>query len=101
GRTLPNVDDVPAVSAEVVIARRVVRADRGKGLAGGAAVHDFFTAGGAHDQVRKPERPLSTANPSRSSGFAPRTSRGGTGRFRRPRAIPRRRAASSPRRRAA
>jgi hypothetical protein len=34
------MDDSPAVTAEVVVVARKVRADRGEGLAGGAGVHE-------------------------------------------------------------
>src|ERR1019366_4091843 len=39
GRSLPHMDDAPAVAAEVVVEVREVGADRGEGLAGGAGGH--------------------------------------------------------------
>ena len=44
GRSLPHMEDAPAVAAEVVIVTRKIRANRREGFAGGAGVHESSMA---------------------------------------------------------
>lgn len=44
------MDDAPAIAAEVVVVVEKVRADRGKGLAGGAGVHGSSRGRGGRRQ---------------------------------------------------
>jgi len=40
GRSLPHMDDAPPAPEEVAVVARKIRAERGKGLAGGTGVHE-------------------------------------------------------------